>query len=372
MFAMPPAPHLLHYLQFLPEFLVFHVSFTQHNVLTGDERKLFPKAHRDRFEWIALLAYRRATLSHDGGWVSLDDIARLPRWTGRSRRHTRDNVARYLRDIKENGIGVLEVKSGSSGPYRLTEIPTEISFDMPLADIERELRIAPLRPEVHRDDLIRFVLRFVRAQLLFQQGKLISTATGTQSQNAHKIFTDLVNDFPANPRLQLIGLLAAVRVQFRVGRFHAAHETLIQHESLVKQAKDTVLEAQYYLSLAWSYRRAESGTQSNRLVEATLSKARQCASESGDRGSLGLLAYRTAWSLARKTRYEDALLQMAFAVEAAVITVDIMALQAYCADLGSIVHRMGPATTGRLGDGFLQASCLPDGPDWGVTMPTVK
>jgi hypothetical protein len=151
-----------------------------------------------------------------------------------------------------------------------------------------------------------------------------------------------VKDFPANPRLQLIALIAAVRVQFRLGRFQAARETLIQYEALIQQAGDAVLEARYYLSLAWSYRREESGTQSNSTVETMLSKARERASTSGDRGSLGLLAYRTAWSLARKTRYEEALSQMVFAVEAAVITSDIATLQAYCADLGSIAHRVGP------------------------------
>ncbi len=321
---------------------MFRVSFARQNVLTAKGRWLFPKAHRDRFEWIALLAYRRATFSHDGGWLSLDDIARLPRWTKRTRRHIGNNVGRYLQDLERLGIA-FEAKSVWAGPYRLAEEPGEVSFDIPLAEVEKQLRIAPSQPEVQRDDLIRFVSRFVRAQLLFHQGRLASgLGNPSPSQSALIAFTELVRDFPANPRLQLIALIAAARVQFRLGRFGSARETLIQYEAVVRQVGDKVLEAQYYLSLAWSYRRAESGTQSNQTVETMLSKARECASNSGDRGSLGLLAYRTGWALARKTRYEEALAQMSFAVEAALITSDIASLQAYCADLGSIAHRIGP------------------------------
>jgi hypothetical protein len=178
--------------------------------------------------------------------------------------------------------------------------------------------------------------------MLLQRGRLISTSTDGPIHSAYGMLTDLARDYSANSRLQLIAILAAVRVQFRLGRFGAARQTLLQHEEIVKKADDSVLEAQYYLSLAWSYRRAESGTRSNRAVETMLSKARDSASHSGDRSCLGLLAYREAWSLARKKRYDDALARMSFAVEAAIITSNFTALQAYCADLGSIAHRVGP------------------------------
>ena len=100
------------------------------------------------------------------------------------------------------------------------------------------------------------------------------------------MLTDLVRDYPANSRLQIVAMLAAaVRVQFRLGRFGAAaRQTLLQYEEMVKQIGDSVLEAQYYLNLAWSHRRAESGTRSNRLVEENLSRARgESASTGGDR-----------------------------------------------------------------------------------------
>jgi hypothetical protein len=321
---------------------MLQVCFAQQNVLIGDDQWLFQRRHRDRFEWIALPAYRRATLSHNGGWVNRDDIARLPKWSGKTRKHIGDNVARYLHDLKAAGFNLVEASSPSAGPYRLINPPEDLLFDLPIEQVTKALHIAPLRPEIRRNDLIRFVPRFVRAELLLQRGHLISTSTGSSLLSAHGMFTDLVNDYSANPRLQLIATLAATRVLFRIGRFSAARQTLLQCEEMIENIGDPVIEAQYYLSVAWSYRRAESGTPSNRTVETMLSKAREKASHSGDRSCLGLLAYREAWSLARKKQYDDALAQMSFAIEAAIITSNFTALQAYCADLGSIAHRIGP------------------------------
>jgi tetratricopeptide (TPR) repeat protein len=324
------------------EVAVFHVSFAHKNVKIGDGLWLFPKAFPDRFAWIALLAYRRVTLSHDGGWVSRDDIARLPKWSSKPSKHIGDNVARYLTEFERANINLVEWKRRSTGPYRLTEEPAAVSFDVPLEDVAKALCIAPLRPEIQRDDLIRFVPRYVQAELLFQRGGLSASSTGGRLPTAYSILTDLVKDYPANSQLKLIAILGVTRVLFRIGRFGIARETLLEYEETVRQVGDPVLEAQYYLSLAWSYRRAETGAQSNRKVEAILSKARDSASHSGDRSCLGLLAYREAWSLARKKRYDDALAKMGFAVEAALLTQNFTSLQAYCADLGSIAHRIGP------------------------------
>lgn len=321
---------------------MFRVLFEQQNVQIDGARYLFPRKHRDRFEWIALLAYRRATQSHDGGLVSRDDIARLPQWSGKTRKHIGDNIARYLQDLKRGGFDLVKASSLWSGPYRLTVPPEDVTFDLPLDQVSEALHILPLRPEIQRGDLIRFVPRFVRAELLFQRGGLIASSTTGRVPSAHSILTDLVRDYPANPRLQLIAMLAATRVLFRVGRFGAARQTLLQYEEMVREVRDPVLEARYHLSVAWSHRRAESGTQSNRTVEIMLSKARECASSSGDRSCLGLLAYREAWSLARRKQYDESLARMSFAVEAALITSNFTSLQAYCADLGSIAHRIGP------------------------------
>lgn len=321
---------------------MFRVSFTEHNVWIGDARPLFPRAHLDRFEWIALLAYRRATSPSGGEWVSRDDIARLPKWMGKSAKHIGQNVARYLQSLKCSEGELVEARSPWAGPYRLTTPAVDISFDLPLEQVTNALRLVSLPPEVKREHLSQFVHRFVRAELLFQRGRLISTSESGPVHSAHRMFTDLARDYDLNSRLQLIATLSAIRVQFRIGRFGAARRTLCQIEELVKQVADPVLEAQYFLALAWSHRRAESGTESNRTVEVFLSKARKSASDSGDRSCLGALAYREAWSLARKRRYDGSLARMSFAVEAAIITSNFTALQTYCIDLGSIVHRIGP------------------------------
>jgi hypothetical protein len=321
---------------------MFRVSFAKQNVEIGDGRWLFARGHRDRFEWIALLAYRRTTAFHDGGSVSRDDISQLPHWSGKTRKHIGDNVARYFQGPSRIDADLVKAGSLRTGPYRLTVSPSDVSFDLPLAEITKALGISPSRPEIQRNDLTRFAPRFVRAELLLQQGKLTSGSSDDALASAHSTLTDLEREFQNNPRLRLIATLAAIRVEFRIGRFGAARNALLQCEDLAKQVSDPVLEAQYHLSLAWSYQRAESGTHSNYAVETSLSKAREFASHSGDRSSLGLLAYREAWFLAKKKRYDDALAQMSFAVEAAIITSDFTALQAYCADFGSIAHRIGP------------------------------
>ena len=134
---------------------MFRVSFAQKNVQIGDAQWLFPRRHRDRFEWIALLAYRRVTLSHDGGWVSRDDIARLPKWSGKIRKHIGDNISRYLQDFNRGGLDPVEAKSLWTGPYRLTSSREDVTFDLSMEEVAEALCILPLRPEIQRDDLIR-------------------------------------------------------------------------------------------------------------------------------------------------------------------------------------------------------------------------
>src|ERR1035437_4956122 len=81
---------------------------------------------------------------------------------------------------------------------------------------------------------------------------------------------------------------------------------------------------------------------SNRATERALSAARECAEDSGDRASLGLLAYRTSGYLTKKRRHRESIDQLLYAVEAALITGNYDGAQAYCNDLGSVIHRLGP------------------------------
>jgi hypothetical protein len=80
---------------------------------------------------------------------------------------------------------------------------------------------------------------------------------------------------------------------------------------------------------------------SNRATERALSAAREYAEDSGDRASLGLLAYRTSGYLTKKGRHRESIDQLLYAVEAALITGNYDGAQAYCNDVGSVIHRLG-------------------------------
>jgi tetratricopeptide (TPR) repeat protein len=136
--------------------------------------------------------------------------------------------------------------------------------------------------------------------------------------------------------------IAAVRVLFRLGRFHAARQTLVKNRRLAQTVSDRVLKAQYYLALAWSHQRGASGAASNRATERALSAARECAEDSGDRATLGLLAYRTGGYLTKKGRHQESIDQLLYAVEAALTTGNYDGVQAYCNEVGSVMRRLGP------------------------------
>jgi tetratricopeptide (TPR) repeat protein len=320
---------------------MFEISFERQNVRIAPSRWLFAKRHACRFDWMALLAYRRAKPSLDIGWVTLNDIVNLPNWAGMTRRHAGINIGRYLQAYEREGLELVEAQSRWVGPYRLNVLPSNIQFDIPIAQIEKRLKIKRKEVELPREELRRFVFRYARAQWLFNQGELVPI--GTQAdQGAFGEFLHLTNDDGFCPRLQLIACIAALRVLFRLGRFGAAGKTLAQNAKLVRSVNDPVLKAQYFLAVAWSRQRSESGTSSNRSIENALSSARAFAEDSGDRASLGLLAYRTGGFLTKKGRHEEAILQLLYAVEAAIVTGNFDAVQSYCAEVGSVIHRLGP------------------------------
>jgi hypothetical protein len=74
---------------------MFEVCFEKQNVRIAPSRWLFAKRQAMRFEWLALLAFRKAAASSENAWVTLDDIARLPSWSGKTHHHIATNVGRY-------------------------------------------------------------------------------------------------------------------------------------------------------------------------------------------------------------------------------------------------------------------------------------
>jgi hypothetical protein len=171
---------------------------------------------------------------------------------------------------------------------------------------------------------------------------MVTQANRRGEDMAYERLLRLAGDSGYIPRLRLMACLAAVRVLFRLGRYQAARKTLIANNKLVEAVDDRVLTAHYHLALAWSHMRGSSGGPSNRASEKALSAAREYAEDSGDRTSIGLLAYYTSMYLTKKGKHRESIEQLLQAVEAALVTGNYDAVQAYCGDLGSVIHRLGP------------------------------
>jgi hypothetical protein len=336
--------NFLHYLQF-PQggYAMFKLSFEKQNIRIGSSRWLFAKRQSMRFEWLALLAIRKASGLPDNAWVTLNDIARLPSWSGKTRHHIATNLGRYLQAFEQAGSTTVIAKTRWAGPYQLQAPASAIQFDLPISEVEKRLRIQRREPTIDRIELIRFTLSYARAQWLAFQGRLIARGASSRTEeSSSKRFLSMAGDIGYCPRLRLIACIAAVRVLFRVGRFQAARKTLDDSSQLMKAVSDRVLKAHYYLALAWSHQRSSSGTASNRATERALSAARKYAGDCGDRASLGLLAYRTSGYLTKKGRHRESVDQLLYAIEAALISGNYDQTQAYCTDVGSVLHRLGP------------------------------
>ena len=322
---------------------MFEICFGNQNVRITPSHWLFAKRHAMRFEWMALLAFRRVAASSDNSWITLDDIARLPSWSGKTRHHIATNVGRYLQAFEQAGLKPVVAKTRWAGPYRLQLAASAIQFDLSIAEVQKRLRVQRQQPTIARSELLRFTLSYTRAQWLVFQGRLVAMGENSRSEDsAYKRFLGMAGDSGYCPRLRLLACIAAVRVLFRLGRFQAARQTLAENLRLTQAVSDNVLKAQYYLAFAWSHQRGASGSASNRATEQALSSARKYAEDSGDRASLGLLAYRTSGYLTKKGRHRESIDQLLYAVEAALMTGNFDAAQAYCTDVGSIIHRLGP------------------------------
>jgi tetratricopeptide (TPR) repeat protein len=321
---------------------MFELCFEKHNVRIGRARWLFKNRCTGRFEWLAMLAIRKVRRSGDA-WVTIDEISQLPSWSGKTRRHIGGNIARYLDTLESLDFWAVEAGAQFVGPYRLRLALAEITFDVPIQEAEDRLRLQRAQGPIPREELYRFTDSYARAQWLLFQGKLLSSeGSDGKREGAHDILTQMAEDQSFYPRLRLLACIAAVRVLFRLGRFQAAHKTLAGVAPLLKQVNDLVLKANYYLELAWSHQRGSSGTESNRATEEAISRARGFAEKSGDRASSGRLAYRMSGFLTKRGKHLASIDQSLSAIEAALFTGNFYELQAYCNDLGSVIHRLGP------------------------------
>ena len=297
-----------------------------------------------RFEWLALMAFKRLTVPGDQAWVTLEEIARLPSWSGRSRHHIATNVGRYLESLEANQIEIVEARTRWAGPYRLNRDSLSFGFDVPLLKARKLLQLRHrLTSFTQRDELIRFTFSFARAQWLLFQGRLIRQLQKQQTgDSAYERLMQMSADRSYRINLRLLACLSAVDVLYRLGRIRVARQTLLQNIPLLRRTPDSSLKARSYLKLAWAYQRAASGKRSDRAVEDALRKAASYAENSGDRDSLGLLSHRTAGHLAKKGFTMEAVSQFCLALEAYLVTGNYDMVQATCGNIGSMIHRLGP------------------------------
>jgi hypothetical protein len=255
------------------------ISFEKRNVCLRTGRWLFKKAWPMRFEWIALMAYKRLTVPGDQAWVSLEEIARLPSWGGKSRHDTSTDVGRYLQAAELRRFQLVTAKTDWSGPYRLNVDALSIEFDLSLSDVRNRLQLRPQPASIAgRAALIRFTHSFARAQRLFFQGKLErKRREDPPAENAYEILMRMTEESSYSPALRFLALLSAIDILFRLGRYRAARLTLMSHRNRLRYIDDGSLKARFHLKVAWALQRGSSGIRSDRLVEAALQKANFCA-----------------------------------------------------------------------------------------------
>ena len=317
------------------------VSFERQNLrLNG--RWLFSSRRKMRFEWLALLAINRREKQPDEAWATLADIGHLPTWIGKAEDHIATNVGRYLQAFERDGVQLVTAETRWAGPYRLRMAASAIEFDIPISEVQRQLRLRRPKPPTERAELLRFTHSYVRAQWLISQGRLVvARQRGRSQDNAYSKLLRMAGDRRFSAKLRLIACLGAVDVLYRIGRFQAALRTLVESSRLVHSVRDDVLKARYHLALAWSHSRGSSGPVSDQATLKALRFASKFAESGGDRATLGLLAYRTSMYLTKKGRHLEAINQLLQALQAYLLTENYEGVEACCANIGSFVHRLG-------------------------------
>ena len=316
-----------------------HVSFERQNLRLGPARWLFPRGHTMRFEWLALLAYRRKTRLPDQSWVDARAVARLPHWRGRTPPHIGTNIGRYLQDLVRRGFRIVDAEHAWSGSCRLEVPAAAVSFDLPLEEVRKRLHVLEPSPPGAPAQYREFTWRYAQAQALVFKGRL-SVRGHERTASAYREFLRLAEDARFIPNLRLLATVAAVSVQYRLGLFQTARQTLGRSRGLLDRATDASLKARYYLAVSRGEHRRASGAAINMRTEAGLNAATAYATEAGDRAALGEIADRTGWLHAKNGRNEDAIRALLQALECHLVTGNFDRVHACCCNIGSILHRM--------------------------------
>jgi tetratricopeptide (TPR) repeat protein len=314
------------------------VSMAQRNIVLHPGNYSFPRRHALRFEWVALLAYTRKIQSAQAGWVSIEEIQRLPLWRGKSLQDTGTNVGRYIQDLERAHIMLVEAQTTWRGPYRLQVDPTEVCFDTSLEAVGKSLAQVQLAGP-SRKMLLRFTEKYARAMSLLLEGRLSldSRTKKRWQENAWSVFCVLAEDRTLEARLQLLANLAAVRVLDSLGRFGAAAKTLDECEKLVERVPDPVVAARFYFANAWRYQRL--GNEAS--IEKNLAQAKTLSEKSTDSSLIGTSADREGLHLSAKGKYKEALTFLLQGLYARLLIENFDAVQISCFNIGNTLHRMG-------------------------------
>jgi tetratricopeptide (TPR) repeat protein len=314
------------------------VSIQKRNVVLRAKDYLFPRRHALRFEWFALLAYKRKVQSGGEGWVTLEQIQRLPLWRGKTKHHIGTNVGRYIQELDNNGIELVEARSRWRGPYRLKVPPSEIGFDISMSRVARYLGEVR-RTSLNRDELYHFTHEYCRAISLYFQGRLSPSLRTRKRQQANALgkLLELSHTKDLDARLRLMTNLAAVRVLDSLGKASGAAMTLDDSKKLLKQVRDPVMIAKFYLADVWKCYR----TGDDIGVEKSLAYAKALSGKSTDLSVNASAMNYDGLQLSAKGDYDSALKDLLQALYTRLPTENFDAIQASCFNVGNTLQRMG-------------------------------
>ncbi|MFL6214535.1 MAG: hypothetical protein ACJ74J_11665 [Blastocatellia bacterium] len=314
------------------------VSMGDHNVVLEPRGFSFPRRHALRFQWLALLAYIRKIEPPESGWVSIEEIGQLPLWRGKTIEHIGTNVGRYIQDLKQSGVRLVEAQTTWRGPYRLQVGPEAIHFDLSLEVMGKRLARKPLASP-SRTTLLRYTEKYARAMSLFLEGRLSvdSRTKKRRQENAWGAFSALAGESHLDARLRLMANLAAVRVLDSLGRFTAAAKTLDECEKMVRRVGDPVVAAKFFFANAWRYHRTGDAV----ALDKNLVQARAFVTKSTDLALMGTMADREGLRLSAQGKYEEALKYLLQGLNARLLIDNFDAIQASCFNIGNALQQLG-------------------------------
>jgi tetratricopeptide (TPR) repeat protein len=314
------------------------LSMSERNLRLTAPRYSFPRGHALRFEWLVLLAYTRTSQSVDGGWVSIEDIQKLPLWRGKTKQHVGTNVARYLQDLERDEIKLVEAKTQWRGPYRLRVLPKDITFDIPILDVAARLGMVRTKP-VNRRRLLEFTEKYAKAISLYWEGRLTvdPRAKKRREENALNKLLELTRNPALDARLRLMATLAFVRILDRLGRFSGAAMTLDDCERLATRVRDPAVAAAFHLANAWRYYQAGNDLDFGRH----LLQAQELSTQTMDANLRAAHLSTQGLYFSAKGKYQNALTHLVKALDVRLPTENFDAIQAACFNIGNTIHRMG-------------------------------